>query len=141
MTLLTLNAEVKKFKAGEVVIQEGSQGEEFFWIKSGVLEVKMAQPGNKIKAVTLNNLNPGDVFGELVLLGKVRRTASVICKHDCELYAWNQKTCLTLFEKKPEVGYCIMKNLAHTLGDRLVDMNMQLRTQSEMIDNNLLSFF
>ena len=141
MTVMILNAKILSVPTGTAVLNEGEQGDEFYWIKSGRLDVQMNSIANKGKPISLNTLKAGDVFGEMILLGKMRRNASVVVQNDCELYSWNFKETLALFEKSPMLGFKIMRNLAHMLGDKLTDMNLQLRGHSEVLDKSIFSFF
>jgi adenylate cyclase len=56
--------------AGKVLAREGELGHEFFVIESGTAEV--IRSGQRI-----NELGPGDFFGEMALLDEDRRTATV----------------------------------------------------------------
>lgn len=66
------------FEPGDEVIRQGDEGETAYVIESGRLEV--LKDGNK-----LSELGEGDCFGEIALLNKVRRTATVRCLTACEL--------------------------------------------------------
>ena len=66
------------FEPGDEVIHQGDEGETAYVIESGRLEV--LKDGNK-----LWELGEGDCFGEIALLSKVRRTATVRCLTACEL--------------------------------------------------------
>lgn len=59
--------EEKKYKRGEVVIQQGEAGNELFIVEQGHLDCYKKfdnEPTEKL----LKSMNPGDVFGELALL-------------------------------------------------------------------------
>jgi adenylate cyclase len=56
--------------AGKVLARQGELGHEFFVIESGTAEV--TQSGQRV-----NELGPGDFFGEMALLEEDRRTATV----------------------------------------------------------------
>ncbi|CAD7972545.1 unnamed protein product [Amoebophrya sp. A25] len=62
--------ERKDFRSGEVVIQEGEKGNEFFLIKSGEARVYKDN-------VEIASLKPGDYFGEASLLEDTPRNATV----------------------------------------------------------------
>jgi ATP-binding cassette subfamily B protein len=56
---------------GKTVVQEGEDGERFYVVLSGVLEVTQSARGQR----TL--LRPGEYFGEVALTMNIPRTASV----------------------------------------------------------------
>jgi NADH dehydrogenase FAD-containing subunit len=66
------------FEPGDEIIRQGDEGETAYVIESGRLEV--LKDGSK-----LGELGEGDCFGEIALLSKVRRTATVRCLTACEL--------------------------------------------------------
>ena len=69
------------FEPGDKVIRQGDEVETAYVIESGRLEVLKA--GSKLGE--LGELGEGDCFGEIALLSKVRRTATVRCLTACEL--------------------------------------------------------
>ncbi len=63
------------FEAGELILQEGDEGEEAYIIYSGEVEVfKTLGPD---QTLTLGRLGQGEFFGELALFGDGTRSASV----------------------------------------------------------------
>ena len=61
------------YRDGEVVFEEGTSGDWVYVVLSGVVEISKTVKG---KTFTLGILKPGEVFGELALIGSVRRTAT-----------------------------------------------------------------
>jgi CRP-like cAMP-binding protein len=67
--------EIQEHDAGERIVHEGSPGYGFFVLDDG--EVRIEHDGHEV-----GRLSPGDVFGELALLGDGRRHADVIAVTD-----------------------------------------------------------
>src|SRR5439155_20240451 len=63
------------YKAGETVFHQGDEGHYLVLIEEGQLEALRAQPGGK--NLSVGTFGPGDVIGELSLLGDGRRLATV----------------------------------------------------------------
>jgi CRP/FNR family transcriptional regulator, cyclic AMP receptor protein len=63
------------FDAGEVVFRQGRPGDHLIVVESGKLEAWLSTPGGRELLPSV--IGPGDVIGELSLLGDGRRTATV----------------------------------------------------------------
>ncbi len=70
-----------EYKAGDVVIKQGEEGEYFYIIKSGRALVTRSTPSNP-KGIKLAELGPGDSFGEEALISESTRNATIamLCK-------------------------------------------------------------
>ena len=67
-------------ETGEVVIHEGAEPDDLFIVERGHFEVTTAQKGR------VGELKDGDYFGEIGLLHKIPRTATVTASIDGELW-------------------------------------------------------
>jgi len=75
----------EQYGAGEVIFNEGEEGRHVYVVKSGRVEVvrkKKKGGGPDVMSV----LGPGDHFGELALLGKTPRTATIRTLEDTVVY-------------------------------------------------------
>ena len=61
------------FKAGDVIIREGDEGDTAYFIVSGTVDVSV---GRGDKAQIVGRLETGDVFGEMPLFDNGTRSAS-----------------------------------------------------------------
>lgn len=84
LQLVARGAERLTVDAGKVIVTEGSAGADFFVIISGSARVERS--GRKV-----NLLGPGAFFGDLALLDRAPRNASVIAESSMELAKVNQK--------------------------------------------------
>jgi CRP-like cAMP-binding protein len=82
--------------AGKALTREGEIGHEFFVIESGTADVERG--GERI-----NQLGPGDFFGELALLEEDRRTATVTATSPMELVVMTRSDFRALDRSMPDV--------------------------------------
>jgi hypothetical protein len=76
-----------EFAAGDTVIRQGDDGEHFYVVESGRLEVTVdGQPRPP--------LGPGDSFGEIAMMRDVPRTASIFAATASRLWALDRGTFL-----------------------------------------------
>ena len=61
------------YQDGQIIIKEGSSGDWVYVIRSGEVEISKTFGGEK---VVIEQLQPGEVFGELGFLGGIKRTAT-----------------------------------------------------------------
>ncbi len=67
-------ASEEKYEDGEIIFEEGKSGDWVCVILEGSVEVSKTVTGGKF---ILGKLGRGEIFGELALLGAVKRTATV----------------------------------------------------------------
>jgi CRP-like cAMP-binding protein len=67
-------ASEQKYDNGEIIFEEGKSGDWVCVVLEGAVEVSKNVSGGKF---ILGKLGPGEIFGELALLGAIRRTATV----------------------------------------------------------------
>ncbi len=69
------------YKAGHVVVRQGSNGDHFYIIKSGRCMVTRETPANK-ENIDLAELGVGDTFGEEALISNEARNATITMQTD-----------------------------------------------------------
>jgi CRP-like cAMP-binding protein len=80
--IVLASLQLRRFVAGQKVIEEGQPGDSFFILAEGDVEVSR-KAGERI--IKLARLHPGAVFGEMALVSKAPRTATVTAVEDCDL--------------------------------------------------------
>ena len=77
-------------RAGEIVIQQGSEGDYFYAIVSGKCIVTRETPLNR-EGIRLAELSVGDTFGEEALISEAKRNATVAMATDGVLMRLNKQ--------------------------------------------------
>lgn len=114
---------VKHCRRNTVVIERGDESSALYFIDSG--QVRIYLSGDDGKEITLNELGPGDYFGELALIGETQRTASVMTVSDCELRTLSKTEFRQCLEQHPRIAYNLIRHLSlevKRLSDDLADM-------------------
>jgi len=98
-------AEEVRFNAGDPIVQEGQPGGTFYVILEG--EAKVTRKGRK-----LNELYPGDFFGEVSLLDGGPRTATVTAETPIAAIRLFRKEFAKAIAADPEIALKIVAELA-----------------------------
>ncbi len=100
-------ASVRPMSAGEAVIRQGDEADFFYLLNAGDVEVTQTQPGSS-EPVLLRRMGEGDFFGEIGLLSRVPRTATVTAVSDGELVRLSKDVFLGLVAAGPGLTYHLL---------------------------------
>jgi cAMP-dependent protein kinase regulator len=89
--------------ADQVVVEEGENGAEAYIVARGELEVRKST-GNDEPPLTLARLTGGALFGEMALLARAPRAASVVACRPSILLIARKDELEKVAREKPEVG-------------------------------------
>ncbi len=106
--LVAKASDLIRVPAGTEVVRESEIGHEFYLIVSGAAQVK--RRGRKIAT-----LLPGDYFGEMALLDRGPRTATVVTEDSCELLVLGQREFMAILDQVPPVAHKLLVHLAERL--------------------------
>jgi CRP/FNR family transcriptional regulator, cyclic AMP receptor protein len=94
--------------AGKVLIRQGELGDDMMIIVSGTVEVE--RDGARV-----NRLGPGEFFGEIALIDRGPRTATVTADTPCRLLDINHRDFHALMDEFPDVAAQVLVTFAHRL--------------------------
>jgi CRP/FNR family transcriptional regulator, cyclic AMP receptor protein len=99
----------RRFAAGTEITEEGSdRGLNFFVVESGEADVTVG--GNKV-----GTLGPGTSFGEVALVDKSVRTATVTARTDMVTFSLPSWSFRSFVASRPEVSWKLLELLAERL--------------------------
>ncbi len=112
----------KTFPAGVSLMTTEQPGATVYFILSGTVKIHIEQEdgGDVIVAI----LGPGEIIGEMSVLGQTIRSASVVTIESCVMLWMDCVAFQSCLLKSPELSY----NLACTLAERLRRANEKIQT-------------
>jgi CRP/FNR family cyclic AMP-dependent transcriptional regulator len=125
-------------RAGEIIFQENTPGNELFVIARGEVEILLdpnlvasgPTPRRPPSPVTIVTLREGQTFGEIALVDQGFRSASARCAMESTwLLIIPRQKLLALCEANPELGYRVMRNMAADLAFKIRNSDLAIREQ------------
>jgi rhodanese-related sulfurtransferase len=113
------------FRAGEVIIKQGDEGDYFYAVTSGKCVVTRETPLNK-EGIRLAELGPGDTFGEEALISESKRNATIKMLTDGVLMRLNKDDFNTLLNEPMLrwVNYEEAQTLVNDSGAKWLDVRL-----------------
>jgi CRP-like cAMP-binding protein len=114
----------RSYPAGSIILREGDPGDTCYVLQVGRARVTRQHADGR--TITLTNLGPGEIFGELAMFGGEVRSATVEALDDVGAVAILAGDLKRLLNDHPEIA---VKLLA-ALGERLREANARIARQS-----------
>lgn len=116
----------KVYQDGEVVVSQGEVGDCMYVIQEGQVEVLLEREG---KATRVAVLGEGDIFGEMALIEREVRSATVRALGPVRVLTVDKGTFLRRIHEDPSLAYRVMQKMSH----RIRELDGELaRVQSGM---------
>lgn len=121
--MLSEQASEIRLGAGEILFEQGDEGDALYAIISGAVEFSvLAMDGRKL---TLEMMRPGELFGEITLFDPGARTATASAVEPSLLWRVRHADVLRQIRKQPELAV----DMIHLAGQRMRWMGRQLNEQ------------
>lgn len=104
----------KLMRPGEVVFEEGSQGQELYVVERGEIEIR-----NKDQTKLLGTIKSGAVLGEIAFLNGEPRTATAVSKSASIVRVIVRSDFDKLLQREIHLGLIFFRNVALDLADKL----------------------
>ena len=92
----------RRYLAGDVIIREGDSGSEAYIISSGICDVFKGDPEGRRRLI--RSMGPGETFGELSVLTRMPRSATVAAQTDVCLRLVTPEALEHELERNPVLG-------------------------------------
>ena len=101
-------APTRDYKAGDIIFRQGDAADELYIVKSGTVEIRL---GNRL----LDTLPELSIFGEMALIDRSPRSATVVAATDTTIVPVGEKQVLFLVSRTPHFALNVMRILAERL--------------------------
>lgn len=115
-----------KFGAGEVIIQEGDIGDTLYILYDGTVQARKRTPNNDQFAVANLATEQNVFFGEVALVDKDTRSASIYALTDCQTLKLEGDQFKALCDSEPLLGYHVMYRISRRIAGALRRSNKDL---------------
>lgn len=119
LRLLAFMSENRTYRAGELLFDQGEEGDSAFVILDGAASVLININGEKTEVAEIGSKQ---VFGEMAVLCDIPRTAAIGAKTDLEVLRIDREAFLKLLQEFPEVSLQVMRFLASRLENTTQDL-------------------
>jgi CRP/FNR family transcriptional regulator, cyclic AMP receptor protein len=95
-------------KAGQVLMNKGEKADRMYYLCRGTMQI--AEFGKTIE--------PGAILGEIGVFARDRRrTATVVCLSDCEIYEMSDSKVKQVYFQNPSFGFALIQLVIERLSD------------------------
>jgi CRP/FNR family transcriptional regulator, cyclic AMP receptor protein len=106
------------FAKGQTVTTQGDEGDEFYIIRSGLVEVGVSEGGSQPPR-TVINLGVGQVVGEMALVDRGPRSATVRCVTEVTASVIGRDAFEQVCQANHHLGMVVYRNLAADLSFKM----------------------
>ena len=114
------------YSAGDIIIKEGDLGDSLFILYKGSAQVRRKTPNEDQFAVANLTADQNVFFGEVALVDKDTRSASVYALDDCESLKLEGKALKDLCDADPILGYHVIFKISQRIAEALRRSNKDL---------------
>ena len=106
-------ASTRKLAKNDVLMRKGETGDSLFLIHDGW--VKIVTEDSRGEELIINKCGPGETIGEMALLDRSPRSATVIALEDAEVLEIKQDVFEQLLDQRPDVSLGIIRSYSNRL--------------------------
>ena len=108
----------RRYRKGEIVFREGDDGDELYVVAHGSASARLRLPGEN-RETRLATFSIGAVFGELALLDRAARSATILADDDLVCYVLSRANYLVLTRQHPAIAIKLLTNLGREMSRHL----------------------
>ncbi len=108
LDLLLHEPDIRLFREGEAIFQEGDPASCMYAVVDGVVAIHL-------KGSVIERVEHGGIFGEMGLIDSRPRRAAAIAETECRLAVISEKRFLRLVEQMPQFALQVMRVLTRRI--------------------------
>ncbi len=112
----------KTYSDGDIIVRQGEKGDRMFIIQSGKVRVTRVTDNREIQ---LAELKEGDFFGEMAIIDREVRSATVSAVGEVRVLSIDQKNFLRRVHEDPSLAYQVLHRMSQKvreLSDELAQL-------------------
>jgi CRP-like cAMP-binding protein len=113
LLLLAPAARFEHFAKGEVLFFQSDSSDSAYLVSSGNISIVLSSPDGR--EMVINEMQRGDLFGELGILTKKPRSTSAIARSNSELLVIPRQAFLQVLDNEPQLARLILEITANRL--------------------------
>ncbi|UCC32393.1 MAG: cyclic nucleotide-binding domain-containing protein [Phycisphaerales bacterium] len=100
----------KVYQDGEIIVRQGEVGQSMFVIQEGQVEVLQEKEG---KEVRLRTASAGEILGEMAIIDRVTRSATVRALGEVRVLTVDKRTFLQRISEDPSMAFKMLQDLSN----------------------------
>ncbi|MGD8925979.1 MAG: cyclic nucleotide-binding domain-containing protein [Thioalkalispiraceae bacterium] len=111
--------EFREYKKDDVIIREGSEGDEVFTMVSGSAKVLSNDE-------EVGEIKKDEIFGAIAALTHTRRTATIIATSDCDTLVATSENFRSILGTRPDIVQKLITDMARTIvssNERIIELS------------------
>ena len=116
---VSFSPEYRYYSEGDVIIEEGTEGDEVFTLITGSAKVM-------VNNTEVGEVNQDEIFGAIAALTNTRRTASIVATSECETIVVKSESFRSLLLGRPDTVQKLIHDMARTIvssNDRIMALS------------------
>lgn len=103
--------DVETHAPGAVIFSAGDDASDMYVVLDGEVELRKGE-------TVLNTIGPGDLLGEMALIGDRQRSATAVAKTRCRLAPVNERRFTFLVQETPFFALHVMRSLVRRITEK-----------------------
>ena len=128
---------IENYHKGDLIIREGDESDNFFILFSGSIQIRRKTPAGDSIALADLNQEQNIFFGEMSIISRDQRSATVTAKTECLTLTISGKKFLEICDAEPILGYRVLAVLARRLANTVRETNKDKAILYEALCNEI----